>query len=228
MNKTYLVAGASRGIGFAVAERLHAEGNRVISVSRTPSPIGTWIEADLSTRAGILRVQQAVGDSPLDGLLYMGGTWENKAFTRDYRFEDCSDEELERVINVNLLAPIRLTQVLLPALRRSLNPKIIFMGSLSGCDNTPYREVANSASKFGLRGIVHALREELRPDRIGVTVINPGNVGTPEVLADLQEETMEGSSPVPMEDLLALIQCVLSLTRHSCVKEINLPAMGDR
>jgi NAD(P)-dependent dehydrogenase (short-subunit alcohol dehydrogenase family) len=50
------------------------------------------------------------------------------------------------------------------------------MGSLSGRDNCPGREVANTASKFGLRGVMHSLREELRSQQIGVTVINPGNV----------------------------------------------------
>ncbi len=55
------------------------------------------------------------------------------------------------LIAVNLIAPIRLVKALLPALRRSQNPKIIFMSSLSSQDNFPGREVANSASKFGLR-----------------------------------------------------------------------------
>ncbi|WP_008319543.1 SDR family oxidoreductase [Leptolyngbya sp. PCC 6406] len=108
-------------------------------------------------------------------------------------FQDCSDEDITRVIAVNLVAPIRLVKALLPALRRwsetgpkgpSQNPKIIVMGARSGRDNFPGREVANSASKFGLRGVVHALREELRAQQVGITVINPGNVGTPEVLAD--------------------------------------------
>jgi len=61
------------------------------------------------------------------------------------------------------------------------------MGALSGLDNFPAREVANSASKFGLRGVVHALREELRQDRIAITIINPGNIATPEVLSDLKQ-----------------------------------------
>jgi 3-oxoacyl-[acyl-carrier protein] reductase len=104
----------------------------------------------------------------------------------------------------------------------------MFMGALSGRDNFSGREVANSASKFGLRGVVHALREELRSQQIGVTVINPGNVGTPEVLADLAVGGLLGGSAIPLSDLLSIIDCVLSLSRSTCVKEIDLPAMlGD-
>lgn len=61
------------------------------------------------------------------------------------------------------------------------------MGALSGLDNFPAREVANSASKSSLQGVVHSLREELRKDCISVTIINPGNIATPEVLEDLRQ-----------------------------------------
>ena len=223
--KTIVVAGASRGIGLAVAEHLVDQCDLMLTVSRTPAPVGEWIQADLSDLAGVKTVAQSMGEKPLDALLYMGGTWEQQAFTQQYRFEECSDEDITRVIGVNLVAPIRLVQALLPALRKSDNPKIIFMGSLSGRDNYPGREVANSASKFGLRGVVHALREELRSQRIGVTVINPGNVGTPEVLADLANDELVGGEAVPLSDLLSIISCVLSLSRATCIKEIDVPAM---
>jgi 3-oxoacyl-[acyl-carrier protein] reductase len=225
MFNTVLVAGASRGIGFAVAEHLKPKSRRLLAVSRTPAPAGEWMCGDLSDLAGVERTVQAVGNDTLDALLYMGGTWETKAFTRQYDFETCSDEDIVRVINTNLIAPIRLVKALLPALRRSQNPKIILMGALSGRDNFPAREVANSASKFGLRGVVHALREELRSQQIGVTVINPGNVGTPEVLADLQADGLLGGQAIPLSDLLGIIDCVLSLSRATCIKEIDLPAM---
>ena len=224
-SKTILVAGASRGIGLAVAEHLASQGNRLLTVSRTPSPFGDWIQADLSNLEGIETVTQAVGENSLDALLYMGGTWETHAFTSQYCFEDCSDEDITRVIAVNLLAPIRLVKALLPALRRSQNPKIILIGALSGRDNFPGREVANSASKFGLRGVVHALREELRSQQIGVTVINPGNVGTPEVLTDLAAEHLTGGDAIPLTDLLSIIDCILSVSRATCIKEIDVPAM---
>jgi 3-oxoacyl-[acyl-carrier protein] reductase len=225
MFNTILVAGASRGIGLAVAEHLAPKSRRLLAVSRTPSSIGHWVCADLSDRSGIETVAQALGSDTLDALLYMGGTWETNAFTREYCFETCSDEDIARVIAVNLVAPIRLVQALLPALRRSDNPKIMLMGALSGRDNFPAREVANSASKFGLRGVVHALREELRSQQIGVTLINPGNVGTPEVLSDLGEGALLGGHAIPLSDLLCIIDCVLSLSRATCVKEIDLPAM---
>lgn len=229
LNNTFdnlVVVGASRGIGAAVAEHLVSRTNRLISVSRSAPPFGEWVKADISTKQGIEIVCNAVGNYVLDGLLYMGGTWENKAFTQGYSFEKCSDEDIENVLLVNLLAPIRLTKSLLPTLRQSSNPKIIFMGALSGLDNFPAREVANSASKFGLRGVVHALREELRQDRIAVTIINPGNIGTPEVLSDLREVGEPEENAIPLQDLLQVIDCVLSLSRSTCIKEIQIPAMS--
>ncbi len=223
--RTILVAGASRGIGLAVGEHLASRCDRLLSVSRTEAPIGEWIQADVSQLSGVETVAKAVGEDTLDALLYMGGTWETHAFTSQYRFEDCSDEDITRVIAVNLVAPIRLVKALLPALRRSHNPKIVLMGALSGRDNFPGREVANSASKFGLRGVVHSLREELRSQQISVTVINPGNVGTPEVLADLAAENLLGGEAIPLSDLLAIIDCILALSRATCIKEIDVPAM---
>lgn len=225
MKKTYLIAGTSRGIGAAAAAHFVAAGHRVLGVSRTPSAAGEWLQADLASRSGVDAVAASVGSVPLDALLYLGGNWETSAFTDAYDFERCSDADLVRVLEVNLLAPIRLVQALLPALRRSENPKVIFMGALSGLDNFPAREVANSASKFGLRGAVHALRETLRPDRVGVTVINPGNVATPEVLADLAAGGLNAGAAIPLEDLLAILDCVLRLSRATAVKEIHMPAM---
>lgn len=222
-----LVVGASRGVGAAVSEHMMPYTTELITVSRSPANFGNWIEADISTKTGIETVNRAVANSPLDALLYMGGTWETNAFTSEYSFEKCSDRDIENVIAVNLLAPIRLIKSLLPALRQATNPKVIFMGALSGLDNFPAREVANSASKFGLRGVVHSLREELRQERIAVTIINPGNIATPEVLEDLKQAGQPAANAIPLSDLLSVIDCVLSLSRSTYIKEIQIPAMSD-
>ena len=72
---------------------------------------------------------------------------------------------------------------------------------------------------------MNSLRQELRSQRISVSVINPDYVGTPEVLADLAAENRSSDEAIPMADLLSIIDCVLSLSRATCIKEIDVPTM---
>ena len=217
-----LIAGASRGIGQAVAAHYESAGERVLSVSRTPSPHGTWIEADLARQDGIDTVIAGVGARPLDALLYTGGIWEHGAFTARYAFGTSTMEEIDRVIAVNLLAPIKLVRGLLPNLKQAQVPRILLIGSLDGLDNNAGRQVANSASKFGLRGAAQALQKELAGSGIGVTVVNPDNVATTEVLRDIEVGDFPPQTPIPMADLVAVIDCALSLSGASVASEINL------
>lgn len=219
---TVVIAGASRGIGAAVARHLQPRVGRLIAVSRTPAAVGDWIEADLATDDGVAAVAAAVGESPVDALLYLGGTWERGAFTEDYHFLDSPAEEIRQVIAVNLVAPIQLTRRLALALSQAPNPRIVLIGSLSGRDGGATPEVANTASKFGLRGAADSLALSLRPLRIGVTVINPGNIATPEVEADIVDGRFGPQTPIPMTDLLATLDYVLSLSADTVPVEIDL------
>ncbi|MEO1004672.1 MAG: SDR family NAD(P)-dependent oxidoreductase, partial [Cyanobacteria bacterium J06638_38] len=84
--KQILVVGASRGIGAAVAKHFEQKGDRVFSVSRSQPVAGEWIQADISTSEGITLVADTLGESVLDAFLFMGGVWENEAFTEQYDF----------------------------------------------------------------------------------------------------------------------------------------------
>lgn len=217
-----LVAGASRGIGQAVAAHYEARGEQVLCVSRTASAHGAWIEADLATQQGVDKVIAEVGKRPLDALLYTGGVWERAAFTDRYSFAASSMAEIEQVIAVNLTAPIKLVRGLLANLERASSPRVLFIGSLGGLDNAAGREVANSASKYGLRGAAQALQKEVRGSGIGVTVVNPGNVATPEVLHDIEVGDFADQTPIPLSDLLCVVDCALELSAASVATEINL------
>ena len=81
-------------------------------------------------------------------------------------------------------------------------------------------EVAYSASKFGLRGVAHALREHLRHERIAVTVLNPGSIAW--------EATLSSEDLIPPTDIVSLVRAVLEISGRTVVKEIDLPAMRDR
>ncbi|BAZ17304.1 putative oxidoreductase [Calothrix sp. NIES-4071] len=97
---------------------------------------------------------------------------------------------------------------------------------MSGLDNQATREVANTASKFGLRGAAQALQIELSNTGIGFTLINPGNVATPEVLNDIASSTFSPQVPIPLSDLISVIDCCLKLSRASCMSEINLTQLN--
>ena len=57
-----IVVGASRGVGTAVSEHLISRTNRLIAVSRSASPVGEWVKADISTKQGVEIVRNSVGD----------------------------------------------------------------------------------------------------------------------------------------------------------------------
>lgn len=220
--KQILVVGASRGIGAAVAQHFAQKGEHIISVSRSHPVAGEWIQADISTAEGIRSVIDGVGESRLDALLFMGGVWEQGAFTEQYNFMQSPDQETRYVIAVNTIAPIELTKQLAKNLVKSNNPRAIFIGALSGLDNAASIEVANTASKFGLRGAAQALNIALHNYKIGVTVINPGNVATEEVMADIEEGRFGQQVPIPLADMISSIEWILALSNATNIGEINI------
>lgn len=220
--KKIVVVGASRGIGANVAQHLKKKGHHIISVSRTVPVVGEWIQADISTSEGIKTVCNSISNTTIDALLYMGGVWEKNAFTEHYNFINSSDQETRYIISVNTIAPIEITKQLANNLRQSNNPRAIFMGSLSGVENCASKEVANTASKFALRGAIQSLRLALRDYNIGFTVINPGNVATEEVLADINEGIFPIQVPIPIIDLLSSVEWLLELSSAVDVVELNL------
>lgn len=218
-----ILFGASNGIGLAVAKYLSDKCQDLISVSRRPAPYGRWIKTDITDNNEIESLTQQIKELPIDTLLYLGGTWEKGAFTDEYIFETSTDFDTENVKSVNLQAPIKIVQRLLPNLRKSNNAKIIIIGAaIGGLTIQKSKEVANSASKFGLRGVVYSLRQLLSKDKIGITLINPGNIATPEVLNDLEQDE---TKVIPFSDLFSIIECVMTLSDRTNINEIELSNM---
>ena len=234
----FLIFGASRGLGLGFSIGLPDPDDTVFLVSRTRPPTldrsdgvsRIWIQADLSvSQTAAVKVAEAIGTQAIDFLLYNAGIWEENAFEGTYSFEQSTPQEMEQIIHVNLLSAILCTHRLIPNLKLSSNPRVVYISSLSGLDNSGAPEVANTASKFGLRGVVHALRECLREHRIPVTSLNPGNIAAEisyEVGAEAAIQTYDGTR-IPMQDLVLLLRCLRQLSRVSCVKEIDIPAMPD-
>ncbi|WP_299529121.1 SDR family oxidoreductase [Ulvibacterium sp.] len=221
-----VIFGGSSGIGLATAEYLNDRCEELITLSRRPSPFGKWIKTDITNPAEIEKTTQEIGSGPIDGLLYLGGTWERNAFTDKYNFESCSDNDLQNVLDVNLLGPMRLIQKLLPNLRLAENPKIIITGAaIAELSLGGGKEVANTSSMLGLRGLVLALRENVKEDKIGVTLLKPGYIATPEVVKDFAETKTPMDYAIPLTDIFTIIESILRLSNRTNINEIEIPTM---
>ena len=198
--RSVLITGASSGIGEASALRLARAGWRVFAGvraeadgARLRAAAGEQLEPvtiDVTEPATIAAVAAALGDEPLDGLVNNAGT----ALAMPLEFLPL--EQLRRQLEVNLVGHVAVTQALLPNLR-SARGRIVNMGSIAGRSALPFLG-AYAASKHALEAVTDALRVELRPFGVAVTVIEPGTIATPiwrkggerfqELAAELPEE----------------------------------------
>lgn len=95
-------------------------------------------------------------------------------------------EQLAAIVAVNLTAPIVLTRLALPYLRRSPAGAVVNVASLAGRVPVTH-EATYSATKFGLRAFTMALAEELEHEPVHASIVSPGPVETGFILSDLDE-----------------------------------------
>lgn len=233
-SKTYLIYGVSNGLGKALTQLLPSANDQIYGVSRTaPSYLKeqlnlTWIPADLSKPIeAVNEITSKIGEQKIDCLIYNVGIWEQTAFSEEYNFQEIKPEEILTMVNTNVSSCILAIQSLLENLKLSEKGKVIIIGSTWGLDNHNGKEVAFSATKFALRGIVHALRENLREHQIGVSVLNLGFLEDMSVKDDLLKSEKVESYGIPVQDVIHAVKFILSTSNASCVKEINMPAMQD-
>ena len=182
---TALVTGGSRGIGVAIARALVREGVRVALVARGAEELATRkaelghhtvvVAGDVSDAKEVDRVVAAVrdafGDVP-DILVNNAGIFIPKPL------HVLSADEFERMMQVNLVAPFFLLRAILPAWREQGRGHLITLGSRA--DRTIFADNGGySASKFGIRAMHEALREETRGMGVRTTLVSPGTVDTP-------------------------------------------------
>ena len=178
-----LVTGASSGIGEATARRIAREpGAKLILVARRQDRLealaaeiggATVIAADLTEDDAPARVAERVEDEHgrLDLLVNnAGAAWRGK-------FGDAGWENLERHMKLNFDAVARLTEALLPILRRSAPSSIVNVASTAGRVSRA-NSGAYSASKFALAGWTDALHLEEREHGVHVGMVLPGFVTT--------------------------------------------------
>ena len=172
-----LVTGASSGIGLVTAQALRRDGYRVFGTSRRPMADTadgiTMLVCDVIDDSSVQRVVDEVlsraGQIDLlvnnAGLGLQGGA------------EESSIAQVKALFDVNLFGVIRMTNAVLPSMRRRGKGRIINIGSILGLIPAPY-SAHYSAAKHAIEGYSESLDHEVRAFNIRVSVIEPAFVRT--------------------------------------------------
>ena len=204
VSRHVLITGASTGIGAACAIGCAARGMTVFAGVRTPAA-GDALQAkagaaivpvqlDVTDGDSIKKVAEfvsrQVGEAGLFGLV------NNAGIAIGSPLELIPLKQLRRQLEVNVVGQIAVTQAVLPFLRRARG-RIVNMGSIAGRGTIPMMG-AYSASKHALEALTDALRLELYPWGIEVSIIEPGAIDTP-IWDKSMQVSMEIESELPVE-----------------------------
>jgi len=171
-DKLILLTGGSGGLGSLISAQLQAEGGRVTVLDRTaPSNGSGFLKHDISTAEGVEAAAAAISNRAWDIVINLAGIQHFGPFERQ------SPEHLQASYMVNLIAPVRLTQAVLPGMKARGSGQIVNVGSIFGSINFAHF-VTYSSAKAGLRGFSQALRRELSGSGVAVTYVAPRAVRT--------------------------------------------------
>lgn len=202
--RSVLLTGASGGIGAAAARALAARGATVVVSGRREAELealateigGRAIAVDLAEPDGPARLVAQAGH--VDVLVA------NAALSQAGELTSLSPAEVDRVLAVNLRAPVMLARLLAEPMAARRSGQIVFVSSLQGKAASPLSALY-TGTKFGLRGFSLSLRLDLADHGVGVSCVSPGFVRDAGMFADSGAPLPRGVRTVPPEAVAAAI-----------------------
>lgn len=220
--KTALITGASRGIGFGIAEGFAAEGASLILTARSEKQLLTLARSleekgtDVLALAADVTDEQQVKDvfqkaverfNRLDILVNNAGIFDGGPV------DELSVETWDRVMAVNLRGPFLCTREAFRIMKRQGGGRIINIGSISAQRVRP-QSAPYSTSKHGLWGLTQVTALEGRQHGIACSCIHPGNTDV-ETLADVRRQLKE-----PVMAVADLVPAIVAMA--ALPKDINM------
>lgn len=199
-----LVTGGSSGIGRAVAVELARRDARVVVLGRDRERLlevaavtgGEVVVADLADTSGVPAAAASAG--PVDVLVHCAGVGLAGPLPT------VAPPAAERLLAINLLAPILLTRALLPGMLERRRGHVVCVASIAGHLGVK-GEAVYAASKGGLIAFAESLHQELAGSGVGVTVVSPGVIDTPFFERRGAPYARRRPRPLPPEPLAARI-----------------------
>jgi short-subunit dehydrogenase len=177
--KNVVITGASSGIGLATAKLLHEKGYRVIGTSRHPELSETngieMLQLEVTSEDSVSQFAGSVlkrTNGQVDVLINNVGTGILGAA------EESSVDQVKTLFDINYFGSLRVTNALLPSMRKNKSGKILFMSSVGGISSIPFASYY-CATKHAIEAYVESLRLEIEQFGISAVIIAPGTVSTP-------------------------------------------------
>jgi short-subunit dehydrogenase len=204
LSGTALITGATGGLGQAIARALAARGARLILTGRRTDVLeplaaetgGRAVAVDLSDRAAVEGLAAEAGE--VDVLVANAGV-PATGLIADYDVD-----QIDRVLDVNLRAPILLAKLLSPGMVSRGRGHLVFMSSLAG-KSAQAKSSLYSATKFGLRGFALGLRADLHETGVGVSTIFPTFIRDAGMFAESRAKLPVGVGTRTPEDVAAAV-----------------------
>jgi short-subunit dehydrogenase len=226
--KRYLITGASRGIGRAIAEKLAGKdvelllhGRDTVALAQTRKVVEPQCAKlmplihDLATARGVSDLIAEVGRDPIDLLVNNAGIAVVKPFT------EITSIEWEQTVGVNVTAPFLLTQRFAPR----MPPGSSVVNILSVAAKTAFPNwSAYCMSKFALEGFSQCVREELRDRKIRVINVYPAATDT-NIWNDIEGNWPRGKMISP-KDVASAVAYALSRPTDVALENITLSSLA--
>lgn len=221
--RVIMVSGASRGIGRAVAETLHARGYCVSAGARDVPALERALDAQAGERLLAARydaedraTHRAWLEATLKRFGRLDGLVNNAGTSNTFSIEDGEEAELDRLIAINLKGPLFLTRIALPHLRRAGSGRVVNVSSLSG-KRVRNDNVAYAMTKHALMALTHSTRRIGWADGVRATAVCPSFVAT-DLTASVT--TVPREAMIDPNDLAELIATALALPNTAVMAEM--------
>ncbi|RXT48205.1 short-chain dehydrogenase/reductase [Bosea sp. Tri-44] len=222
MTKTWLITGASRGLGRAIAEAALSAGDNVVATARDPGRL-----ADLEARypdtllsftldVTDMAAANAAVAFTLDTFGRLDVLVNNAGYGHAVAFEQTSDESFRAQIETNFYGVVNLTRAALPVLRAQRAGQIFNISSVGGRTGTPGLSAYQSA-KWAVGGFTEVIAKEVAPLGISIVSVEPGGMRTG------WGEIARGNAPAVMPDYQPSVGAVLDLLKAYVGNEIGDP-----
>lgn len=218
--KSALVTGATSGIGRQIALDLHERGYHVHAVGRDATRLTSLADDRITTHAVDLTKDEqvnslaSVGD--VDLLVHAAGVVTLGPIV------DAPIADFDKNIAVNLRAPVLLTHLLIGGVIRKRG-WVVFVNSGAGLNANP-KWGHYAASKFGLKAVADALRQEVRGEGVRVLSVYPGRTATPmqQAVRAYEGAPYEAKRFIQVEDVSRMVLEAISLPRTASVIDLNI------